>query len=72
MVYAAGSHFYSYIRSGVLRCRYGVANIFNNACFHDAAPGMDIFRFDDNGKIVEHWDVLQVIGGESKNENGLF
>ena len=38
----------------------------------DDYAGMDIFRFDDNGKIVEHWDVLQVIGGESKNENGLF
>ena len=34
--------------------------------------GIDIFRFDDNGKIVEHWDVLQVISEESKNENGLF
>ncbi len=34
--------------------------------------GIDIFRFDDGGKIVEHWDVLQVIGGESKNDNGLF
>ena len=34
--------------------------------------GIDIFRFDDKGKIVEHWDVLQVITGESKNDNGLF
>lgn len=34
--------------------------------------GIDIFRFDDNGKIVEHWDVLQVITCESKNDNGLF
>ena len=34
--------------------------------------GIDIFRFDDDGKIVEHWDVLQVIPGESKNDNGLF
>lgn len=34
--------------------------------------GIDIFRFDDAGKIVEHWDVLQVIPADSKNDNGLF
>ena len=38
----------------------------------DDYAGMDIFRFDENGKIVEHWDVLQVITGESNNNNGLF
>ena len=34
--------------------------------------GIDIFRFDDQGKIVEHWDVLQVIPESSKNDNGMF
>ena len=34
--------------------------------------GIDIFRFDDDGKVVEHWDVLQTIPGESKNDNGMF
>jgi predicted SnoaL-like aldol condensation-catalyzing enzyme len=34
--------------------------------------GIDIFRFDEVGKIVEHWDVLQVITGESENDNGMF
>lgn len=38
---------------------------------HDYA-GIDIFRFDDAGRIVEHWDVLQVLPTESRNDNGMF
>lgn len=34
--------------------------------------GIDIFRFDDAGKIVEHWDVLQVVPAESAHGNGMF
>ena len=34
--------------------------------------GIDVFRFDENDKIVELWDVLQVIPAESKNDNGMF
>ena len=34
--------------------------------------GIDIFRLDDDGKVVEHWDVLQVVSETSANDNGMF
>ena len=45
---------------------------------HQTWPGndqyvtMDIFRFDDQGKIVEHWDSIQEVPSESKNGNSMY
>jgi len=32
----------------------------------------DCFRFDDKGKIVEHWDAIQDIPEKAANPNGMF
>jgi predicted SnoaL-like aldol condensation-catalyzing enzyme len=34
--------------------------------------GIDIFRVDEQGKVVEHWDVLQIVPDHAKNANGMF
>lgn len=45
---------------------------------HQTWPGeeeyvtMDFFRFDENGKIVEHWDSMQKIPSEAKNGNKMY
>jgi predicted SnoaL-like aldol condensation-catalyzing enzyme len=45
---------------------------------HQTWPGgdeyvtMDFFRFDEYGKIVEHWDSMQQIPGKSENGNTMY
>lgn len=45
---------------------------------HQIWPGndeyvtMDFFRFDANGKIVEHWDAVQQIPPTSANGNTMY
>jgi len=45
---------------------------------HQTWPGnveyvtMDFFRFDKNGKIIEHWDSMQEIPEKSENGNTMY
>ncbi len=45
---------------------------------HQIWPGndqyvtMDFFRFDENGKICEHWDAIQQIPKSSANPNTMY
>jgi predicted SnoaL-like aldol condensation-catalyzing enzyme len=32
---------------------------------------MDFFRFDENDRIIEHWDSIQSIPATSENDNGM-
>jgi predicted SnoaL-like aldol condensation-catalyzing enzyme len=34
--------------------------------------GIDVFRLDADGKVVEHWDVLQVVPDQMAHDNGMF
>lgn len=33
---------------------------------------MDFFRLDEQGKVVEHWDAIQVVPQEQAHGNGMF
>lgn len=45
---------------------------------HQTWPGdeeyvtMDVFRFDENGKIVEHWDSIREVPDTTKNGNTMY
>ncbi|MEH0152499.1 ester cyclase [Limibacter armeniacum] len=45
---------------------------------HQVWPGndqyvtMDFFRFDEKGKICEHWDAIQQVPEKQAHQNGMF
>jgi predicted SnoaL-like aldol condensation-catalyzing enzyme len=75
--------FVGYLRTEFPQLRADIKNLFADGDFvighvHGVRiPGqrgtaiVDIFRLED-GKIVEHWDVMQPVPDAALNDNGLF
>jgi predicted SnoaL-like aldol condensation-catalyzing enzyme len=59
-------------------------NLFNDDPDDTGVAGVDIYRMDADGKAIEHWDVLQLVGDRKNsapwvapnvpraNPNGMF
>lgn len=59
-------------------------NIFNDDPNDTGIAGVDIFKMNDEGKAIEHWEVLQLVGTpdnaapwvapnlKAANKNGIF
>jgi predicted SnoaL-like aldol condensation-catalyzing enzyme len=64
-VIAAGNYAWAHVK---------FINIFSNEANDRGIAGVDIYRFDEEGKIVEHWDVLQPVPDPetAANTNGMF
>ena len=59
-------------------------NLFNDDPQDTGVAGVDLYKMDADGKAIEHWDVLQVVGDPKNaapwlgpnvppaNPNGMF
>ena len=48
-------------------------HVFNQTSAQDRGEAVvDIFRFDRNGKIVEHWDVIQSVPEKTVSGHSVF
>ncbi|MEL7281355.1 MAG: nuclear transport factor 2 family protein [Pseudomonadota bacterium] len=47
-------------------------NLDNDAPNDLGMAAVDIYLFDADGKITEHWDVLQTVPSHAPNPNGMF
>ena len=48
-------------------------HVFSQTSAQDRGEAVvDIFRFDRNGKIVEHWDVIQAVPEKTASRHSVF
>lgn len=47
-------------------------NLDNSSPEDMGMAAVDMYLFDDEGKITEHWDVLQLVPSHAPNPNGMF